>query len=299
MDLIMQMRIFRQVVESRSLTGAARALSITLPVVSRELARLERRVAQPLLMRTTRSLSLTEAGQRYYDKALRILDDVDELDRAMLDLSGEPAGELRISVSEVLGYLKVTPLLAAFQQQYPKVRLSVHYSDRNVDLVAERYDLAIRMGPLQDSTLLATRLFDSRGVVCAAPSYLEQHGLPRCVDELASHRLIGFADGAATLPWFIREQGRLRTVPVASAVRVDQALSYVALATAGCGIALLFDWMIEAELEAGTLAPLLEGCVAGYSPEGAPTVFLVRPHSRFEARAARALADFLRDRLAA
>lgn len=193
MNQLLAMRAFCCIVENRGFSAAAEQWETTSSTLSRHLQHLEAQLGVRLINRTTRHLSLTEAGERYHAACLDILQRLDQAALAVADDGSEPSGTLRISVPLVIGTLELGNWLPGFQQRYPKIRVDLSCEDRFVDLVAERFDLALRIsGPLEDSSLVAKKLTVSDLILVAAPGYVSRQGLPRQVDELATHQLLGF-----------------------------------------------------------------------------------------------------------
>ena len=185
MNPVEDMQIFKRIVEAGSISKAAAQLDTVKSAVSRRLKELEKRLNVTLLQRTTRRQMLTEAGQRYYQSCLRLLDDIAEAEAQVTDTQSELAGQLRIAVPLSFGLQHLSQVLLDFQQQHPQLQLDIDFSDRFVDLVADGFDLAIRIGQLPDSSLKARRLSHSRIMLCASPAYLQQYGKPTHPEDLA------------------------------------------------------------------------------------------------------------------
>src|SRR5471032_3386298 len=207
---------FVQVVESGSFALAAERLNLTRSAVGKVIARLESRLGVRLLHRTTRSQSLTEDGQTYYDRCVRALA---ELDAAEADLESgrrEPRGRLRVSVPIAFGHLCVAPVLLRLASRHPQLQIDISFSDRAVDLVEEGFDLAVRIGELRDSVSLAARRLGTQySSIGAAPSYLAQEGMPMRFDNLDGHAIIAYAHGGVLAPWDMRdESGQMRRIDI-------------------------------------------------------------------------------------
>lgn len=191
MDALTGMRVFRRVVERGSFSAAAADLDLSNGAVSKHIGQLEGHLGARLLNRTTRRLSLTEAGRTYYERCVRLLDDLDEAERAVRQLHAAPRGRLKISAPMSFGILHLAPALPEFGLRYPEVEVDVVLNDRFVDLIDEGYDVALRIiTDLPDSTLVARRFTLVRRVVCAAPAYLERHGVPVTPDDLKRHHCL-------------------------------------------------------------------------------------------------------------
>jgi DNA-binding transcriptional LysR family regulator len=190
MDRVTSMAVFVKSVESGSLSAAARQVGLSQAMVSKHLRSLEQSLGVRLLSLTTRKLTLTEAGAAYFQRCVQILGDIDEADREAMQLQAVPRGLLRMSAPVAFGEMYLAPVLAEFLTRYPGIVVDVELSDRFSSLIDEGFDLALRIGRLPDSTLVARRLGSSRMVTCAAPAYLEAHGVPAHPSELAAHRCL-------------------------------------------------------------------------------------------------------------
>lgn len=192
LDQVTGMRVFARVAAAGSLAAAGRALGLSQTMVTKHIDALEGRLGVRLLHRTTRRLTLTDAGRTYLDACQRILAEIEKADQAAAAGQAEPRGTLRMNVPVPFGLLQIAPLLADFSTRHPLITLDVGFNDRLVDLVEEGWDLAVRIGVLRDSTLIARRLAPCRMVVCGSPAYLGAHGTPRRVAELAGHNCLGY-----------------------------------------------------------------------------------------------------------
>lgn len=253
-----EMEVFARVVELDGFSAAARAFRMSPSAVSKLVARLEARLGVRLINRSTRKLQLTPEGTAYYDRAVRILDEINTAEREAA-VGATPRGRLRVNTSVPFGLQKLLPLIPGFLAQYPGVSVDVALTDTVVDLMEERADVAIRVGPLRESRLLARKLGESRMAVVAAPSYLEQHGIPRAPADLAKHNLLGFCFAKQIDGWPFRgKSGGLVTIqPVGNAL-VSDGEAMARLAVAGAGLARLARFHIDHDIEAGRLVPVLE-----------------------------------------
>jgi DNA-binding transcriptional LysR family regulator len=252
MPEIADMRAFCEVVDSGSLTAAGRRLGLSKSMVSRRLARLEAEVGLPLIARTTRGLSLTEAGADFRPYAERI---VAEYQSARDALSGaaETTGRLRLAAPLSFGNTHLAPLLAAFAVRHPGLAISTSYSDRPVDLVGEGFDAAIRMGALPDSSLIARKIAPVRALAVASPGYLARAGTPRSPEDLASHDTIPHGD----VVWQFERQGRSTTFRPRGRFTADSGEAEVAAVRAGLGIAVLPAFLAGPAIRAGELVQIL------------------------------------------
>lgn len=278
--------IFVAVVNCGSLSGAAAQLQLPKSTVSRKLAALEQRLGVRLLQRTTRKLRLTPAGTRYFERVQLALADVLDAEQELVSQQSIPAGLLRVSVAYEFAAGFLTELVQDFLAQYPQVKLQIDVSPRLVDLVADGIDVAIRGGPLQDSSLIARRLGPGIGVVCASPSYLANAGRPQHPRELLQHQCIYRAGEPREQHWVFQVDGELARIAVDGAYGVSDRGLIKQAAMHGLGLALLPAYMVAEELHAGQLEQVL----TEWMPE-APGVYLVYPNRQLSA-AARAFINF-------
>lgn len=288
MDRLAAMQMFVRAVESGSLSGAARSLDQSLPVVSRGISALEKRLGARLLMRTTRRISLTETGRTYYERAKRVLGDLREAEAEVAREHSVPSGRLVISASVTFGRIFMGGLIAGYLRRYPGVEVRVLLTDRYVDLVGEGVDVAVRIGKLGDSALVARKLGDIRRMTVAAPAYLKSHDKPRRPEELASHDCLLFTYLAEPEMWRFREAGRTLAIPVQGKLRADNQDVILEAAVRGAGIAQLPSWLVRPYMQSGRLVPLLQ------KHESPPfDVNVVFPHARLLSAKTRAFVDHL------
>lgn len=288
---------FVAVVDKGSITAGAVELGTTPSVLSRAIARLEARLGAQLLRRTTRRLSLTEAGRLYLEHARGAFGLIDEADRAVQGQGSEGSelsGRVRISVSTTYGNYRLPVLLKPFLRAHPQVQVDLNISNRNVDLVAEGFDMAIRLGQLPDSGLVGRRLEDPTMCLVAAPDYLARAGSPQTLDELAGHELLPFimpSSGRAA-PWMLRDaEGADLNWPVPARISVsDDVLGVVALAEQGLGICQCYRFVAEQRLAGGRLVEVLPHL----SGRSRPCSLIYAPHRRLSA-ASKALIEALVD----
>lgn len=282
------MDAFVEVVRLGSFSAAARKLGLSTAFVSRAVSGLEQRLGTQLLHRTTRKLRLTEAGRVYFEHARQLLDGFDAAERAMADFQEGLRGNLRISLATTYGERYVAPLINEFVARHPELGVDMDFSNRNVDLIGEGYDLTVRTGLLADSNLVARRLGERRLFVVAAPGYLAGRAAPRTPDELDDHALLlGSAHH-----WIFVEHGQPRQRQVRGRYRASSGAALLDAALRGLGIAQLPDFYVEHALAEGRLVSLLD---AWRDEHGA--VWLVYPRSRHLSPKVRHLADFLCERL--
>lgn len=247
-------RLFVAVAEAGSLSAAARALDLSPAMVSKRVARLEERLGVTLAHRTTRRLALTAQGDRFVGEVRDILAAIDRVEAGLGGDRDAPAGPLRLTVPTSFGRLHIAPRLARFLAAYPRVALDVDLSDAFVDLTAGGVDLAIRIAHTHDERLVAHRLADSRRILCAAPAYLAEQGVPATLADLAAHRLLA---AAGQTPWQLTGPDGAVTVAVRSHVRTNSSEMVRVLAENGAGIALRSLWDVAPSLAAGTLVRVL------------------------------------------
>lgn len=255
---------FVTVVDTGSFTAAADRLGQTPSGISRAISRLESQTGAALLARTTRRLDLTEEGKWLLDRARNVLSDLQDTEEQMANRLSQPSGLVRVSAATpVLDHL-FAPLAAAFLNAYPLVGLELISGETVVDLIEARIDLAIRIGPLTDSTLNARRLGTSRLRLLASPAYLARHGMPSDVDQLAKHRLLGFTEPASLNIWPLPQQGGDGlSVQPAMAASSGETLRHLALADAG--IVCLADFLTHNDVSSGRLVPILESLTLRWS----------------------------------
>jgi DNA-binding transcriptional LysR family regulator len=288
------MLTFVRVVDASSFTAAAHRLGISKSVVSRRMSELENRLGTRLLNRTTRRLSLTEVGQAFYQRSVQILAEVDEAERAAASLSAAPRGVLRVNAPMSFGILHLGPAIASFLERYPDVEVDLDLNDRIVDLVEEGYDVAVRVGKLRDSTLVARRLAPARRVVCGSPAYLAQHGRPRVPDDLTRHNCLVYTNAPLGEQWLFPVDGVAHAVRVAGTMRSSNGDVLREAAIAGVGLVLLPTFIISDALARGAL----ERVLPNYEPPGV-AVAAVYPQSRHVSPKVRAFIDFLAARFGA
>jgi DNA-binding transcriptional LysR family regulator len=272
MDRLDAMAMLVAAVEAGSFTAASRKLGVPLPTLSRKVADLEAHLNARLLIRTTRKLTLTDAGAAYLAASRQILDQVADAERAA---SGEyltPRGDLTIAAPIVFGRLHVLPAVNDFLAAFPDINVQLVLSDRNADLVGEQLDMAVRIGALRDSSMIATRVGAVRYVVCATPDFLKRHGLPKTPDDLAALPCVTFGSGPIA-PWTFASKGKAALpVPIRARLVVNTAEAAIDAAVAGVGIARVLSYQAAAAVAARRLKIVL----APYEPEPMP-VHLVHP----------------------
>ncbi|WP_395671161.1 LysR family transcriptional regulator [Phenylobacterium sp.] len=292
MDRFDEMNAFAAVAEARSFTQGARRLGISGAQTSKLIARLENRLGARLLNRTTRDVSLTDTGRAYLERARLLLEDFDSLESSVRDQSG-PSGLLRISVPVSFGASQLTPALLDFACQYRDVALDVHSTDRMVNLVEDGFDVAVRIGALADSSLVARKLAAVRLVTCASPDYLARAGTPTSLEDLAAHEAIIDTNAKDPTVWRFGGQGERHDVRVRGRLSFSGAHACVAAARQGFGVTRTPAFAAADDLRSGALTPIL----CGFEPEMI-YVHAVYPHARHLAAKVRVFVDFLAQRYA-
>jgi DNA-binding transcriptional LysR family regulator len=293
MDRFALMQAFVRIVETGSISAVARETGAGQPTVSKQLAALEATLGVTLLQRTTRRLRLTEAGEAYYETARKILNDVSALEGSVGKLSSGLGGTLTVTMATVMGEMGLDDLMLEFHAQHPGLQLNLVETARYVDLVQEGIDVAIRVGRLQDSTLVALRLGFSRRIIVASPEYLASRGTPQVPEDLLHHECIRYMYLATGNEWVFMRQKQEVHIRVSGSFCSNSGLAIRRAALAGRGIAASPVWIAQRDIAAGRLVQIL----ADYAP---PPVEInaVYPYSRHVPEKVRALADFLKERFA-
>ena len=245
---------FVYVAEYESFTRAAKELGISIAQVSRQVSALEKRLNIKLFYRTTRKISLTEEGRIFYKHCRGVLDGLDAAEQAISSLQSTPQGKIKLTAPVTYGEQQLLPLINGFIVQYPDIEVTAFLSNQKVDLVEGGYDLAIRIGKLRDSTLMAKKLSHRTNFVCASPSYLDRYGAPQTLAELSSHNcLLGSVDY-----WHFKEGDRERNIRVSGRVRYNSGYSLVDAALKGLGMVQLPDYYVQKYLQSGELVSVLD-----------------------------------------
>lgn len=288
-DIFDGMVLFCAVVAQNSMSAAAKMLGHTPSHVSKEIARLERRTGTRLLNRTTRKISLTESGAIYYENARRLVDDAHAVQDRLNSMGDRPFGELRMSVPVVFAHGWLNELLPEFLARYPDIVLNIDISERRADLIVEGIDLLVRIGSLSVSDQITREVFRTQGHTMASPAYLKQFGTPQHPDDLRDYELIDFSFSGSARNWrYLGPDGEAITVPITPRVRCNDAQTEKALALAGHGITRLPSLVCQAELDAGTLVPVL--AEFGEPPVGVHVIYASRDHLPAKTRS---MIDFL------
>ena len=288
MDNLSGMAVFARVVEAKSFTGAARQLGMSKAAVSKQVSRLEERLGARLLNRTTRRLHLTEIGAAFYQRAARIVAEAEEAELAVSHLHEAPRGTLRLDAPLSFGIRHLAPVLPGFMRRYPELRIDISFNDRYVDLIEEGYDLAVRIGHLVDSSLVARKLAVNRRAVCASPDYWAEHGTPSVPADLTKHNCLGYSYLATGNEWRFRGPEGPIAVRVSGTLNANNGDMLREAAVGGIGVTLSPTFMLCDDLRAGRLTPVLEEFEP--EPQGIHAIY---PHNRHLSAKVRAFVDFL------
>ena len=291
MDRLTLMEVFVRVVDCGSFSGAARQMRLSKSAVSRAVAELENRLGVRLFDRTTRTLSITEVGRAYHERAGRILAEVAEADLSASAYQAEPRGTLKIDGPFSFGILHLAPAIPEFLARYPHLHIDMTLNDRFVDVVAEGYDVVVRIGKLADSSLIARQIAPLRAIVCASPAYLEARGTPQRPEELAHHNCLGYSLMAMHEEWRFQEEGQPLAVAINCNFRVNNGDALRSAAVAGLGLAYLPSFIVGDDLRTGRLLRVLEPFTV---KEGG--IHAVYPHNRHLSPKVRAFVDFMAQR---
>jgi DNA-binding transcriptional LysR family regulator len=279
---------FVYVAENESFTLASKKMAISTAQVSRQVSALEKRLNIKLFYRTTRKVSLTEEGRVFYQHCRSVLDGLDAAERAITNLQSKPQGKIKLTAPVTYGEKQILPLVNNFIKQYDDVEVLAYLSNRQIDIVDEGYDLAIRLGKLSDSTMMAKKLGKRANYVCASPSYLEKLGIPHSISELNKHScLLGTNDH-----WHFRESGREKSIRVTGRLRYNNGYSLTDAALKGLGIVQLPDYYVQQHIQRGELVTLLDSYRA--PDEG---IWAVYPQNRHLSPKIRLLVDYLAEQL--
>jgi len=289
MDRLTEMEAFATVVDQGGFTDAAKKMGISKSAVSKHISSLEARLGARLLNRTTRRVSPTEIGLAYYDRARRVLSDAGEADALVASMQSAPAGLLRISVATDFGVNHLSPILGDFLQQFPDITVNMVLNNRYVELISEGFDMAIRMGDLEDSSLRARKLTETQMRMIAAPSYFEKHGRPTRLDDLNSHKLLHYSNQASGNAWKITApSGEERQIRSAGWLSVNDGQSLLNACIAGLGIAYLPSFLYANAMEQGQVVDVMPDL-----PIERTGIYAVYPPGRFTQPKVRAFIDFL------
>lgn len=294
MDRFDAMSVLLAVVEEGSLSAGARRLRAPLTTISRKVADLEQHLGTRLLVRTSRRVALTDAGRDYVAASRRILEQVEEAERMAAGEYSEPRGTLSVTAPVVFGRRHLLPVAAEFLAEYANIDLRLFLSDRHVNLLEEHLDLGVRLGHLDDSSLLARRVGEVRRVICASPGYLARRSSPAVPDDLREHDGITFRGFSTSPEWRYRGDAAALSVEPRTRLAVNSTEAAIDAAVAGLGVARVLSYQIVDELRSGALVPLLEA----FAPEPIPVQLVYAAQGQLPVKA-RAFLDWIAPRLRA
>lgn len=291
MDKLKSLMIFLRSAQLQSFSEAARQLSMSPSAVSRAVARLEEDLGIRLLQRTTRSLTLTEDGTKYFDRCQQILDELAAVDLEVKQSQSKPKGTLRLNFSVALGKMYIAPRLAELAQQYPDLVFNVSFSDRMSDIIEEGIDATVRVGTGSDRRLAMQVLGKTYPVTCAAPSYLQQAGVPQTPEEIADRRCVNFIlpQSGREISWKFERDGAVILLPIASYLQLDYAEALLMAAIAGAGIIQAPKYIVAEAISQGKLQPIL----MDYAAKEATTIAIVYPQKKYLSAKVRAFIEFM------
>lgn len=291
MDTLLSFRVFLAVVGEGSFAAAADRLELSRAVVSKHVKYLEEQIGARLLERTTRRVALTEAGGAFYERAQRALGELDEAMREAGQTAVIPRGKIRVTSALSFGLRHLSHAISEFLGRYPEVKIELELSDRFIDLGETGFDLAIRIGTLEESSLIARRLATTRQVVCGSPAHLRQHGVPKTPQQLRQHNCLAYSYNPRPKTWTFRHGGKVETVEVDGCVQVNNGDLLRQFALDGHGIVLLPTFLVGADLEAGKLVQVL-----GDYDVGELGIYAVYTNRKFMPAKIRLFLDFLVER---
>lgn len=289
MSRLKALRIFRRVTELNGFAAAAEDLGYSAAAVSKNIRALEANLGARLLNRTTRRVSLTDAGREYYNRICSVLDNLDDADRLLADLAQSPRGRLRVNAPMSLGISVLAPAIQQFLDAYPDISMDLVLNDERVDMLAGNFDISIRGGgPLRDSGLVGRKLANMARVLCASPRYLDSAPPLTQPSHLAEHECLVYSLASEPRQWRFRKDSKSTVVDVKGRCEINNSIAVREAAATGLGIALLPAYLARDQLDAGTLLPLLEH----WRPEP-HTIHATFPQHREQSRTLRVFVDFL------
>lgn len=296
MNTLEGMNFLVEAVDGGSFSAAGRRLGLAPSSIARGIGALENELGVRLLNRTTRSLSLTEAGRLYHERAQRILAEVEETSLSITQLEANPRGTLRLNVPSAFGRAHIAPMLPEFLSTFPDVMIDLSMTDAFIDPVEEGIDLVIRIGELKDSSLVARKLAPNKRVICAAPDYFEQHGRPSIPDDLRGHNCLIYKRGNDRVIWHLRDGGgTTHDIAITGDVQTNNTEALRAIVLGGQGIAILPTWFVGDDVRGGRLEIVFEDYTV--SPTALDTnIYAVFPYNRHLSPKVRAFVDALLER---
>ena len=292
MDMLASMKVFVAVVDAGSFAAAADRLDMSRAMASKYVLNLEDHLGTRLLNRTTRRLSVTESGSVFYERSAQIISDVTEAEQVAGHMSAVPRGTLKITMPQSYGQHRLGPVIADYVSQYPQVKLDISLSDRKADLIEEGFDLAIRIGTLPESGLIARKLGSTRIIVCASPDYLKRRGTPQTPEDLASHSCLGYTLSNSGDEWRLTRQDEEAAIRIAGPIKADNGDMLRLAALSGAGLICQPHFIVSEDLQAGRLVQVL----ADYT-SAEFGIYAIYPSRKHLSAKVRTFVDFLVERL--
>jgi LysR family transcriptional regulator, regulator for bpeEF and oprC len=283
-------KIFTRVAETSSFSKTSDVMDIPRGTVSRTIQMLEDQIGVRLFSRSTRRVSLTEAGRIYYDRCVKVLQDLSEVEAELSSSGSLPSGTVRLDTSATIGRALIAPSLDEFFRKYPDIDVRVGIADRNIDLIQEGVDCVIRAGSLEESSLVARRIGNARPVNCASPAYLKEHGVPQTLDDLTNHLVVNYVSARTgkLLPFEFDQDGNVVKLALRSRYSVNEGVAYIDAGVRGLGIIQPSRYMVTDHLQSGALQEILPA----YRCPSVP-VSIVYPHRNHISSATRAFTDWI------
>ena len=288
------MRMYVAVIDSGSFAAAADKLGVSRAMVSKQVQKLEEHLGTRLMNRTTRRLSMTETGRAFYERSSQIVADVEEAEQIAGQMTRSPQGVLRVTIPLSYGQHRLAIILGAYTQSFPLVQLDISLSDRKVDLVEEGFDVAIRIGALPQSDLIAKKIGAAHSIVCAAPGYLAQFGTPQLPSDLSGHACLGYSLTGGGGDWRMESSGEQAVVAIAGPMKADNGDILRLAAIAGAGVAFQPGFIVDADIAAGRLVRILRGWQSAEMG-----IYAVYPSRKHLSAKVRTFVDFIAGALAA
>lgn len=289
MDKLENMHTFTRVVETGSITGAADRLNIAKSAVSRRLKELEGHLGVALFHRTTRQMNLTDTGRAFYQQSIRILDDVLEAELSTSQAHGKLKGNLKVALPASFGLMHIAPAINDFLTQHPEIHFDLDFNDRQVDLMQEGFDLAIRIGNLSDSSLIARRIASIQRVICASPTYLKKKGTPQSLSDLSNHQCLAYSLLPDYQTWtLINEKNQEKKITTTPYIKSTSGEFLREAAVNGQGVVFLPTFITYQEIKKGSLIPLFN-----YYHHSEINAFAIYPQTRHLSQRVRAFVDFI------
>ena len=292
MDRFHEMAVYVAVAEEAGFAAAARRLGMSPPAVTRAIAKLEERLGAKLLQRTTRFVRATEAGLRFLEDARRILSDVSVAEESAIGVNAAPRGQISVTAPQLFGRRFVLPGIAAYLERYPDTQVYAVLLDRVVNLLEEGFNVGVRIGELDDSSMRAVRVGSVRRVLCASPRYLAEHGVPSSLDSLHDRPILAFASSPGPIQWRFEQGGQSKSIRLVPRLTLTTNDAMVAAAEAGLGIARLLSYQVCEEVSQGSVAIVMEE----FEPPPIP-VHILHREDRLQSGKVRAFADLMAETL--